>query len=119
MSRKSVVTAIKNRRVDANLTKKELADQVGMSEKTYQRLESGVADMKISQYYSILKALNITDLDIVLDTYDVDAATPWDVAAAARLLLPETRNNLVASIMSEWRRAERQFNADINIKTQR
>ncbi|WP_353762720.1 helix-turn-helix transcriptional regulator, partial [Shigella sonnei] len=81
MSRKSIVTAIKNRRVDANLTQKELADQVGMSEKTYQRLESGVADMKISQYYSILKALNITDLDIVLDTYDVDAATPWDVAA--------------------------------------
>lgn len=33
MSRKSIVTAIKNRRVDANLTQKELADQVGMSEK--------------------------------------------------------------------------------------
>ena len=31
MSRKSIVTAIKNRRVDANLTQKELADQVGRS----------------------------------------------------------------------------------------
>jgi transcriptional regulator with XRE-family HTH domain len=116
MSRKAIVIIIKNRRIDAGLTQKQLADKIGMSEKTYQRIESGVMDMRFSQYYAIIAALGATDLDIVLDSFDVDTATPWDVAAAARLLLPETRRNLVASIMAEWQRAEHQFNADIDLK---
>lgn len=117
MSRKAIVTIIKNRRIESRMTQKDLAEKVGMSEKTYQRIESGVADMRMSQYYSLIAALGLTDLDVVLDSFNVETVTPWDVAAAARLLLPQTRRNLVASIMSEWQRAEHQFNADIDFKS--
>lgn len=38
----------------------EMAKSCGMSKKTYQRIEQGKTDIKLSQYESILRALNLS-----------------------------------------------------------
>lgn len=116
MSYEPIVSVIKNRRIEQGMNQKQLAAMSGMSEKTYQRIESGVADMRMSQYRSIINALRLSDLDVSLDLLHIDKTTPWDVAAAARVLLPQTRQSLVTSIMAEWQRKERQIDAILKIK---
>ncbi|HIF9551155.1 TPA: helix-turn-helix transcriptional regulator [Photobacterium damselae] len=116
MAYEPIVTVLKNRRIQKELTQEQLAKLANMSEKTYQRIEQGTSDLKMSQYRSILHALGITDLDVSLDLLDIEVTTPWDVAAAARVLLPQTRNNLVKSIMTEWQRAERLIDATLHLK---
>ena len=48
-------------------------------------------------------SLGITDLDIALDSIGISGVTPWDVAAAARVLPPEARAALVSMIMITYR----------------
>ncbi|MGU3847123.1 transcriptional regulator, partial [Vibrio diabolicus] len=67
----------------------------GMSVKTYQRIERGESDLKLSQYRSILRSLHLTDLDIALDIRDVQHVTADDLMAVARLLSPEAQSLLV------------------------
>lgn len=99
MSREPIVNVIKKRREQAGMSRKEIANIAGMSEKTYQRIERGEADMRLSQYRTIIRALHITDLDVSLDILEIDQVTPWDVAAAARTLNQEARMLLVKIIM--------------------
>ena len=115
MLNEPIVIALRNRRVARELTQGQLASMAGMSEKTLQRIESGSSDLKISQYRALVSALSITDLDVSLDMLAVDTTTPWDVAAAARVLLPQTRHHLVASIMAEWQRTDRQLDATLKV----
>ncbi|MBD6969633.1 transcriptional regulator [Vibrio parahaemolyticus] len=75
----------------------------GVSLKTYQRIERGETDLKMSHYRNLIQNLKITDLDVSLDIIGVDMATPWDVAAAARTLPPEVRTVLVTLIMMMYR----------------
>ncbi|WP_318515004.1 helix-turn-helix transcriptional regulator [Photobacterium leiognathi subsp. mandapamensis] len=107
---------IKNRRIHLGMTQHELAEKAGMSDKTYQRIEQGSTDMRMSQYRTLIKALHMSDLDVSLDLLEIESATAWDVAAAARVLLPSTRFHLVKSIMEEWQRKEVQVDIDVKVK---
>ncbi|MCV6038717.1 hypothetical protein OFP00_37120, partial [Escherichia coli] len=71
------------------------ANIAGMSVKTYQRIERGESDLKLSQYRAILRSLHLTDLDIALDVRDVQHVTANDLTAVARLLSPEAQSLLV------------------------
>lgn len=66
MSNVDIKTIIKNHRIEAGLTMKELADLVGVSEATVSRWESGnIASMKHSQIASLCNALHISPALIV------------------------------------------------------
>ncbi|AQS40207.1 helix-turn-helix transcriptional regulator [Shewanella psychropiezotolerans] len=104
MSPKTIITIIKNKRIESKMTQKDLAQKIGMSEKTYQRIESEAVDMRLSQYYNLITALGLTELDVILDSFNVDTVTDKDIVAATRLLLPQTRHNLVHMIISEFQR---------------
>lgn len=67
----------------------------GMSVKTYQRIERGESDLKLSQYRSILRSMQLTDLDLSLDVRGVEHVTEQDLASIARLLSPEAQSLLV------------------------
>ena len=67
MSYDPLIQAIKNRREAANLSQEKVADMVGVSLKTYQRIERGETDMKMSHYRILLKHLKTTDLDVSLE----------------------------------------------------
>lgn len=57
---------IHNRRIELNLTMKQVADAVGVSEATVSRWESGeISDMRHSRIVSLSKILNISPLDII------------------------------------------------------
>ena len=81
-----------------NLSREKMASIAGMSTKTYQRIERGESDLKLSQYRSILRALNLTDLDIALDLRGVSNVVAEDVVAASRLLSPEAQYLLIRFI---------------------
>ncbi len=103
MSYEPLIQAIKARREAAGMSQAKAADMVGVSLKTYQRIENGATELKMSHYRMLLQKLKVTDLDISLDMIGVDKATPWDVAAAARTLPPDVRATLVTLIMMIYR----------------
>ncbi|MGL1204455.1 helix-turn-helix transcriptional regulator [Vibrio parahaemolyticus] len=99
MSYEPLIQAIKARREAAGMSQAKAAEMTGVSLKTYQRIENGATELKMSHY----RILKVTDLDISLDMIGVDKATPWDVAAAARTLPPDVRATLVTLIMMIYR----------------
>lgn len=103
MSYEPLIQAIKARREAAGLSQEQAAEMTGVSLKTYQRIERGDTDMKMSHYRALLQTLKLTDLDISLDMLGVEKTTPWDVAAAARTLPPDIRSVLVSLIMMIYR----------------
>ena len=94
-----IVQALINRRKLANISRVEITEIAGMSLKTYQRIERGESDMKLSQYRLIVRALNLTDLDVALDTIAIQTTTPADLVAACRLLNADTQSALIRFIM--------------------
>lgn len=98
-----LIQALKERREAAGLSQLQTADMIGVSLKTYQRIERGETEMKMSHYRILVEKLKTTDLDISLDMLGIDKTTPWDVAAAARTLPPEVRTVLVSLIMMIYR----------------
>ena len=100
MSQEPIVMALIERRKRANLSQGTLAASAGMSLKTYQRIERGEADIKMSQYRSIIRTLKATDLDVVLDVVGASHATAEDVAAVSRLLTNEERMLLIKLILA-------------------
>ncbi|HCG6617775.1 TPA: helix-turn-helix transcriptional regulator [Vibrio parahaemolyticus] len=103
MSYEPLINAIKERREAAGLSQLQTANMIGVSLKTYQRIERGETEMKMSHYRVLVEKLKTTDLDISLDMLGVDKTTPWDVAAAARTLPPEVRTALVSLLMMIYR----------------
>ena len=103
MSYIPLIQALKSRREAAGLSQTQFAKMAGVSLKTYQRIERGETDLKMSHYRNLIQSLKITDLDVSLDIIGVDMATPGDVAAAARTLPPEVRTVLVTLIMMMYR----------------
>ncbi|HGF5004094.1 TPA: helix-turn-helix domain-containing protein [Vibrio parahaemolyticus] len=103
MSYDPLIQAIRKRREAAGVTQEEAAAMTGMSLKTYQRIENGLTELKMSHYRILIENLKVTDLDISLDMIGIHSATPWDVAAAARTLPPEIRTTLVTLIMMIYR----------------
>lgn len=99
MSYEPLIQAIRTRREAAGVTQEEAAEMIGMSLKTYQRIENGLTEMKMSHYRILIERLKVTDLDMI----GVHGATPWDVAAAARTLPPDIRTTLVTLIMMIYR----------------
>jgi len=99
MSQESFIAAVKKRRELAEISQAQAAEMIGLSLKTYQRIENGQTDIKMTHYRRLLKMLNVTELDLCLDVMGVEGATPWDVAAAARTLPPDVRTILVTLIM--------------------
>ena len=100
MPQEPIVMALIERRKRANLSQETLAASAGMSLKTYQRIERGEADIKMSQYRSIIRTLKATDLDVVLDVVGASHATAEDVAAVSRLLTNEERMLLIKLILA-------------------
>ncbi|EAQ55121.1 helix-turn-helix transcriptional regulator [Vibrio sp. 10N.222.54.F12] len=100
MSQEPIVIALIERRKLGNWSQEKLAASAGMSLKTYQRIERGEADIKMSQYRSITRTLKVTDLDVVLDVVGASEAAAEDVAAASRLLTSEERMLLIKLILS-------------------
>ncbi|EGQ9107527.1 helix-turn-helix transcriptional regulator [Vibrio cholerae] len=98
-----LIQALKERREAAGLSQNQTAKMIGVSLKTYQRIERGDTDMKMSHYRTLVENLKTTDLDISLDMLRIDKTTPWDVAAAARTLPPDVRTVLVSLIMMLYR----------------
>ncbi|TKF76611.1 helix-turn-helix transcriptional regulator [Vibrio kanaloae] len=99
MSQERFIGAVKKRRELAEISQAQAAELIGLSLKTYQRIENGQTDIKMTHYRRLLKMLNVTELDLCLDVMGVEGATPWDVAAAARTLPPDVRTILVTLIM--------------------
>ncbi|WP_394246370.1 helix-turn-helix domain-containing protein [Vibrio profundi] len=99
MSQEPIVIAIMKRRKLAGFSQEKMASIAGMSLKTYQRIERGETDIKLSQYRSLIRALGVTDLDIALDTLEVDEVAPESLTAASRLLSDEARRLLVKFIL--------------------
>ncbi|MCW8336716.1 helix-turn-helix domain-containing protein [Vibrio paucivorans] len=95
MSQEPIVGVLIKRRKQAGISREKIASIAGMSEKTYQRIERGEADMRLSQYRAILRALEMTDLDVALDMMDVQQVSTEDVASASRMLNNEARQLLV------------------------
>ena len=100
MTNEPIVLAIIERRKRANLSQEKLASMAGMSLKTYQRIERGEADIKMSQYRSLTRSLTITDLEVVMDTLEAGQIAVEDVAAVSRLLTDEQRRLLIKLILS-------------------
>jgi len=100
MANEPIVMAIIERRKRANLSQEKLASIAGMSLKTYQRIERGEADIKMSQYRSLTRSLALTDLDLVMDTLEASQTSAEDVAAVSRLLSDEQRKLLIKLILS-------------------
>ncbi|EJS9607683.1 helix-turn-helix transcriptional regulator [Vibrio parahaemolyticus] len=94
-----IVEALIIRRKEHGLSREQMANIAGMSVKTYQRIERGESDLKLSQYRSILRSLNLTDLDIALDIAldirGIEHVTAEDLVTVARLLSPEAQSLLV------------------------
>lgn len=51
---------LKTARKAKGLTQTELAEQLGITQKSYQRMESGNHDLKMSTIYQLCKTLNIS-----------------------------------------------------------
>ncbi|MDK9737992.1 helix-turn-helix transcriptional regulator [Vibrio sp. D404a] len=100
MANEPIVMAIIERRKRANLSQEKLASMAGVSLKTYQRIERGEADIKMSQYRSLTRSLALTDLDLVMDTLEASQTSAEDVAAVSRLLSDEQRKLLIKLILS-------------------
>lgn len=102
MSLDPIVKALIQRRKDNGYTRKQIAEICGMSTKTYERIERGDSDMHLNQYRAILRALKLTDLDIALDILKIDQVTANDVAAASRVLKPDSRKLLVKLLLNSY-----------------
>ncbi|WP_417876969.1 helix-turn-helix domain-containing protein [Vibrio sp.] len=90
-----IIEALIKRRKEMGFSREQIAKMAGMSVKTYQRIERGESDLKLSQYRSILRSMQLTDLDIALDIRGVEHVTEQDLASIARLLSPEAQSLLV------------------------
>ncbi|MGP8308524.1 helix-turn-helix transcriptional regulator [Vibrio sp. YIC-376] len=90
-----IIEALIKRRKEQGLSREQIAQMAGMSVKTYQRIERGESDLKLSQYRSILRSLQLTDLDIALDIRGVEHVSENDLASIARVLSPEAQSLLV------------------------
>lgn len=111
MSHEPIIKVLKSRREAAGLSQQQIADLAGMSKRTYQRIEQGDSDMKLSQYRAIIRALKATNLDISLDALELET-TNWDVASAARGLPPTLRQHLVRLLMELHREFGQLRNSD-------
>lgn len=103
MTKQPIILALIERRKASGITQEEAAEMAALSLKTYQRIENGTADMRIKNYVSLINNLKLSDLDVVLDVLGIKGTTPWDVAAAARVLPPEARAAMVSMIMIIYR----------------
>lgn len=90
-----IIEALIKRRKEQGLSREQIALMAGMSVKTYQRIERGESDLKLSQYRSILRSLQLTDLDIALDIRGVEHVSENDLTSIARVLSPEAQSLLV------------------------
>ena len=51
---------LRQARKNKGLTQTELAEKLGITQKSYQRMETGAHDLKMSTIYQLCKALNIS-----------------------------------------------------------
>lgn len=85
---------IKDHRLKAGITMKELADYVGVSEATVSRWESGnIASMKHSQIANLCKALHISPA-LLVPGIDIAEGTSFPASAP---VLSEHDKNMVAA----------------------
>ena len=103
MVKDSTVLALIARREANDISPERAAEMAGVSIRTYQRFEAGESSLRLNQYHSLLRNMGVSELDVCLDKLGIDTATPWEVAAAARVLPEQARKALVTMIMSFYR----------------
>jgi predicted transcriptional regulator len=81
-----IVYVLRQYRVKAALSQRDISISTGISERTIQRIESGKTDMKFSQYRRYLLALDITDMDVSVAMLSHQFISEDDIAAVARRL---------------------------------
>ncbi|EGU47911.1 hypothetical protein VII00023_06232 [Vibrio ichthyoenteri ATCC 700023] len=94
-----IILVLTNRRKQANLSRAQVAEIAGMSLKTYQRIERGESDMKLSQFRAIIRAMNLTELDVALDIKGVQQVTANDLVSACRLLNGDAQASLMRFLL--------------------
>ncbi|RTZ17736.1 XRE family transcriptional regulator [Vibrio aquaticus] len=94
-----IITVIMERRKQAGLSQDKVAKLAGMSTKTYQRIERGESDLKLSQYRAILRSLGMTHLDVAMDELSVRKIESDDLISAVRLLDKESKLLLIRFIL--------------------
>ncbi|HGY0940883.1 TPA: helix-turn-helix domain-containing protein [Vibrio cholerae] len=95
-----IVSVLRHYREIRGMTQHELSSKTGLSYRTVQRLESGESDMKLGQYRRILRALNLTDMDVSVALLSHEFTKAEDVASAAKLLPIQVREVLVKFLTS-------------------
>ena len=99
MSVDPLIIAIKKRREAMGMSTKEAGAAIGMSGRTYKRIEDGESSIRMNSFRTLIKVLKTTELDLYLDMIGIKDASAWDVMAAARVLPPQVRTTLVSLIM--------------------
>lgn len=82
----SIIHVLRRYREKRGYSQKEISDLTGISYRTVQRIESGVSDMKLSQYRRYLVALDLSDMDVSIALLAHDYVTERDIAALSRRL---------------------------------
>ena len=78
---------LKTRRIELNLTMKQVAEAVGVSEGTVSRWESGeISNMKRSRIAALAKVLKIKPSDIIGVTSDVHETASEETIVKGRVL---------------------------------
>lgn len=61
----SINQKIKNLRLQNNLSQREIASKIGMSQPAYKKLEDGYINITLDRLFLISKALNVSELEII------------------------------------------------------
>ncbi|MCG9785370.1 helix-turn-helix transcriptional regulator [Vibrio brasiliensis] len=93
-----IVAVLRRFRELAGFTQEQMAEKTGMSVSTLQRIETGMAEMKLSQLEQYMKVLGVTLIDVELAMQKGDYILEKDIAAAARLLGIRQRRALLRFI---------------------
>lgn len=100
MSHDLIIHALRIRRQEAGFSREKIANIAGMSKRTYDRIERGESDIKISQYCAIVRELGLSNLDLFLDILNIEKPSAEDMTAVSRLLSADARRLLIQLIIA-------------------
>nr|WP_274534872.1 helix-turn-helix transcriptional regulator [Salinivibrio kushneri] len=82
-------------RIVYKMTQQDVAHQAGIPFRTYQRLETGQAELKMSQFRKLCRLYNVTSVDVALGELQFRRRYAADVASVAATLPFEVREHFL------------------------
>ncbi|HBB9946557.1 helix-turn-helix domain-containing protein [Vibrio parahaemolyticus] len=79
-----IVYVLRRYRENRGISQEKMSALTGISVSTVQRIESGKADMRLSQYRRYLKVLGMSDMDVSVSLFSHEFVTEREVAAMVR-----------------------------------